>query len=181
MILGYENMILKHIFEVVKLKNDKKIKKYQEAEKYYVSGMSIPDIARFFSVKEATVKTWIRRHGWKRTEIKKNSDKKTEIIINGKNLYEVKEELIQQLEKIGKNEIQYVIEVEAYISSVKDFFAYENDLKKRGHLIETKKGIKQNESACLKNKASQERRRILEFLTLNDVVEVKDDEGYEEL
>lgn len=156
--------------------NDKKIKKYKEAEKYYVLGMSIPDIARMFSVKEATVKTWIRRHGWKRTEIKKYSDKKTEIIINGMNLYEVRENLISQLEKIGKNEIQYIIEIEAYISSTKDYFAYEEDLKKRGHLIETKKGFKQNESIVLKNKASQERRRILEFLTLNDIVTIKDED-----
>lgn len=165
---------------MVKLKNDKKIKKYQKAEKYYVSGISIPEIARIFSVKEATVKTWIRRHGWKRTEIKKNSDKKTEIIINGMNLYEVRENLISQLEKIGKKDIQFIVEVEAYISSTKDYFAYEEDLKTRGHLIKTQKGIRQNESIALKNKAAQERRRILEFLTLNDVVKVKDEDNEDE-
>ena len=69
------------------MKDVKKIKKYQEAEKDYVLGMSIPEISRKYSVKEATVKTWIKRHRWKRKEIKKKSDKQTEIIIDGKNLY----------------------------------------------------------------------------------------------
>lgn len=96
------------------------------------------------------------------------------------NLYEVRENLISQLEKIGKKDIQFIVEVEAYISSTKDYFAYEEDLKTRGHLIKTQKGIRQNESIALKNKAAQERRRILEFLTLNDVIKVKDEDNEDE-
>ena len=164
------------------MKDVKKIKKYQEAEKDYVLGMSIPEISRKYSVKEATVKTWIKRHRWKRTEIQKKSDKQTEIIIDGKNLYQIRrEELLNQLEIVGKKNIQSIIEIESYIDSLKDYYKYKNDLDERGHLIETKKGIKHNESATLKTKSSNERRKILEFLGLNDIITVKEEDDDEEL
>ena len=158
------------------MKDEKKIKKYQEAEKDYVLGMSIPDIARKYSVKEATVKTWIKRHSWKRTEIKKKSDKQTEIVIDNKNLYQIREELLNQLDIIGKRNIQSIIEIETYIDTIKDYYEYKHDLEERGYFIETKKGIKQNESTILKLKSANERRKILEFLGLHDIVRVKEED-----
>lgn len=164
---------------MVNLKNDKKIKKYQEAEKDYVLGMNIPDIARKYSVKEATVKTWIKRHGWTRTEIQKKSDKQTEIVIDGKNLYQIREELLSQLELIGKKNIESIIEIESYIDFIKDYYKYKDDLDTRGHLLETKKGVKINESAHFKIKVVNERRKILDFLGLNDIVIIKEDDDDE--
>lgn len=164
---------------MVDLKDDKKIKKYQEAEKDYVLGMSIPNIARKYSVKEATVKTWIKRHNWKRTEIQKKSDKQTEIVINNKNLYQIREDLLNQLDIIGKKNIQNIIEVETYIDTIKDYYEYKYDLENRGYFIETKKGVKQNESAVLKLKSANERRKIIEFLGLHDIVNVKEDDDDE--
>mgnify|MGYP003367603118 CR=1 FL=1 len=157
------------------MKNDKRIKKYEEAEKYYILGMSIPEIARKFLVKEKTVKTWIKRHDWKRTEI----------IINGMNLYEVREELLLQLERIGKKNIQNIIEIESYIDTVKDYYEYKKDLETRGYMIEwengSQSGVKKNESAELKIKMANERRKILEFLGLNDIVTIKEDEDDDDL
>lgn len=111
----------------------------------------------------------------------KKSDKQTEIIIDGKNLYQIREELLNQLEIVGKKNIQSIIEIESYIDSLKDYYKYKNDLDERGHLIETKKGIKHNESATLKTKSSNERRKILEFLGLNDIITVKEEDDDEEL
>lgn len=162
------------------MKNNKKIKKYEEAEKYYVLGMSIPELASKFLVQEKTVKTWIRRHGWKRTEIQKFGDKATEIIVNGMNLYEIREELLLQLERIGKKNIQSIIELESYIDTVKDYYEYKKDLEIRGYMIEwengSQSGVKKNESAELKIKMANERRKILEFLGLNDIITIKEDD-----
>ena len=167
------------------MKNDKRIKKYEEAEKYYILGMSIPEIARKFLGKEKTVKTWIKRHDWKRTEIQQNGDNATEIIINGMNLYEVREELLLQLERIGKKNIQNIIEIESYIDTVKDYYEYKKDLETRGYMIEwengSQSGVKKNESAELKIKMANERRKILEFLGLNDIVTIKEDEYDDDL
>lgn len=122
-----------------------------------------------------------KRHRWKRTEIQKKSDKQTEIIIDGKNLYPNKRRTFKSIRDSRKKNIQSIIEIESYIDSLKDYYKYKNDLDERGHLIETKKGIKHNESATLKTKSSNERRKILEFLGLNDIITVKEEDDDEEL
>ena len=158
------------------MKNDKQVKKYQKAEKDYNSGMSIRDIAFKYSVKEDTVKKWKTRHKWKCNSV----PNKTKLVINGMSLEEIKNELIDQLEKLGKKNIQNIIEVEAYIDAIEDYYEYKHDLKERGYMIEwengSQSGVKKNESAELKLRMSAERRKIIVHLGLDSIIEVKENE-----
>lgn len=158
------------------MQDEMKIKKYKEAEKDYISGMSIKDIAHKYSVKEVTVRVWKNRYKWPETIV----SNKTEIIINGMTLNEIKDNLIAQLEELGKKNIQNIIEVEAYVDSIKDYYECKKDLKERGHMIEwengSQSGLKKNDSFELKYKTSAERRKIIVHLGLDNIISAKDDD-----
>ncbi len=159
--------------------NDKnKIKKHEKAEKDYILGMSEKDIASKYDVKITTVRTWKYRYKW--DEKNETTVSKKCIKINGMTLKEIRENLIDQLRLLGKENIQNIIEVDAYIDSLEDYYEYKNDLKERGHIVEwqngEQSGFKKNESAELKLKISAERRKIITHLGLDSIIKVEDKE-----
>lgn len=159
------------------MNNGKKLKKHEEAEKDYISGMSEKDIASKYNVKKSTVRTWKYRYKWN----EKNETTVSKcIVINGMTLNQIRENLIDQLRLLGKEHIQNIIEVDSYIDSLEDYYEYKNDLKARGYMIKwangEQTGFKKNESAELKLKMSAERRKIITHLGLDNIIKVKEEE-----
>lgn len=158
------------------MKNEIKVKKHEEAEKDYVLGMSTKDIAFKYKVKESTVRVWKTRYKWSERSVANE----TNITINGMTLNKIKESLIRQLDTLGKKNIQNIIEVEAYIDSIKDYYECKDDLTIRGHMVEwengSQSGLKKNDSFELKYKTSAERRKIITHLGLDNVIKAKDDD-----
>lgn len=155
----------------------KNIKKHEKALKDYISGMSEKDISMKYNVKISTVRTWKYRYKW---DEKNETSVSKKIMINGMTSDQIREELINQLKSLGKYNIQSIIEVEAYIDCIEDYYVYKKDLKDRGHIVEwsngEQSGLKKNDSAELKFKTSAERRKIITHLGLDNFINVKDDE-----
>lgn len=171
------------------MSNEKQIKKNIKAvnaEKDYILGMNIKDIASKYSVKESTVRTWKYRYKWNETnETRETTVSAKTICISGMTLIQIRENLIEQLRLLGKENIQNIIEVDAYIDSLKEYIECKNDLEERGCVVPwengEQSGFKKNESADLKLKISAERRKIITHLGLDSVIKVKDREEDEAL
>lgn len=160
--------------------NDKKITKYEEAEKDYNRGMSYKKIAEKYGVAEGTVKSWKVRHGWDSKNRLKKVCKVSVMQKLGNNSEEVKEKLLNLLKESGKMNFKNSERLERYIAIHEQFWKYTNDLKERGHIITYENGkqisTKKNESAELQLKAAATLDKIIESMGLDNIPTNKDED-----
>ncbi len=169
------------------MKADKKITKYEEAEKDYIKGMTYKQISEKYGVAIGTVKTWKVRHGWSRQNRPKKVIKVSCSHDVGNNLPEhikekgdkLKKNLLERLKENGNTDEIYLEMVDSYI----DFYYIKKylklDVEIRGVSVEWNNGkqvgIKKNESTSEATKVSAEMRAILKDLGLEAKVKVDDD------